>query len=567
MGDFHFLRPEWLLGLIPAILILALLWHKQTTTSAWRALFDQALLSRLWLEPPGHVSRKPLLLVGFGWLLAIIILATPVWEQQPEVVWHAPISRVLILDLSASMNATDVAPSRLERARFKLMDILDKSKEGRTGLIVFAGEAHIVTPLTEDNQTILNLLTALSPEIVPQVGDAAAPALQMAGDLLKQTGVQRGELLLISDGISDAILALNQINSLRADGHRVSVLGIGTEQGGVVLNKEGDFKEYAKFYAAPLQELATAGGGVFSRFTANDNDLNQVLLGSSSGESLDQSSGSGVDRWVEHGVWLLPILLLLAAFAFRRGWLLCFSLLMIMPPPAQAFGWRDLWLRSDQQAEKILQQGDAQNAAQKFQDPSWRGMALYNTGDYQAAAQAFAEADAPDANYNRGNALARAGDLEQAVSAYQDMLAKQPEHEDAKANLKLVEELLEQQESEQNDESDQQDGDDSEQTTENDSASEDNSDEQTADDSPEPDDFGEENDAESDPSETEAEDTTADEPKGMPQPQPDDEIVNELPSEEEIALEQWLRQIPEDPAGLLRRKFMLEHLQRKKEQP
>ncbi len=587
MGDFHFLRPEWFLALIPTFFILIKLWRSQSGSSAWHSVFDEKLLSQLWLEPPGKVSRKPMLLIGMGWALAIIALAGPTWERQPEQVWRSPLSRIIILDLSVSMNVTDVTPSRLERARFKLMDILEKSREGRTGLIVFAGEPHIVTPLTEDNETISNLLMALSPEIVPQAGDMVTPALQMAEDLLAQTGLQRGELLLISDGVEDKAAALDQIRHLRGQGHRVSVLGVGTEQGGAILNAEGSFVAYSQFDATPLQEFASAGGGAFSRLTTDDRDLDRVLLETFQAESADEVVGSGVDRWVERGVFLLPVLLLLGAFAFRRGWLLGISLLMVIPPPAHAFGWRDMWLRQDQQAEEILQQGDAQGAAQKFQDPNWRGMALYETGDYQAAAEAFAKSETLDGKYNKGNALARAGDLKQAMAAYQDVLAEDPEHEDAKTNLELVERLLEDQKSSQDDDSSgddssaqdeqsqQDDGDTNEDSTD-DATQDDASEQQSSDDQQDKMDEAEvsdgENDDEAEVSELdnamtpEQDEMTPPEDEGEDAPVQQMESVEELPSEEDIALEQWLRQIPEDPSGLLRRKFMLEHLQRKNAQ-
>ncbi len=181
MSEFHFLRPWWFLALLPVIGLLVALWRSRAGGSAWRAVLDPQLLERLWLEPPGRVSRLPLWLLGLGWLLAVLALAGPVWERQPEPVWQTQSSRILILDLSTSMNAADLAPSRLERARFKILDILARSREGRTGLVVFAGEPHTVAPLTDDGDTIVNLLSALSTEIVPVPGDAGAPALQLAG--------------------------------------------------------------------------------------------------------------------------------------------------------------------------------------------------------------------------------------------------------------------------------------------------------------------------------------------------------------------------------------------------
>tara|TARA_R110002073_G_scaffold27244_2_gene88182 strand:- start:549 stop:2315 length:1767 start_codon:yes stop_codon:yes gene_type:complete len=584
MSELHFLRPLWFLALIPALWMLIALWRQQSSGTTWETVFDQQLLAPLWLETPGKSTRLPLLILATGWMLAILILVGPVWERQPDLIWRAQMSRILILDLSPSMNANDVSPSRLERARFKIMDILARSREGRTGLVVFAGESHVVTPLTEDNETIKNLLTALGTEIMPVKGDAGTPALQMAGDLLKLTGIQQGELLLISDGIADPAAALAIAQKLRKQGNRLSVLGIGTEEGGTV--RHGDVTEFVRFNVAPLQALARAGGGTFSLMTVDDSDLNRLLPNIVSTSAFEKTESNGVERWVEHGVWLLPFILLFAAISFRRGWLMGFMIILVTPPPAYAFDWQDLWLRPDQQAQQRLKQGDPQTAAQKFRNPNWRGMALHESGDYQAAAQAFSEADDIEAKYNQGNALARSGELEQAIAAYQEVLQQNPAHEDAKANLELLEKLQQQQS--QDDESSQQEdsNDDSEQSSEeasdknNDKTSE-NSEQQKDSAQPNEEDADHEqskqeaseqkSEEQSDPQQSDVmQDTQQDQNDQQSQSEPPDTSAadiadenNTLPSEEDIALEQWLRQIPEDPSGLLRRKFMLEHLQRK----
>ncbi len=578
MSEFHFLRPLWFLALIPALWLLIILWRKQSSGTAWSAVFDQQLLSHLWLESPGQSTRLPIIMLAAGWLLAIVVLAGPVWERQPETVWHSQMSRVVILDLSPSMNARDLAPSRLERARFKIRDILERSKEGRTGLVVFAGEAHIVTPLTEDNKTIENLISALNTEIMPAKGNLATPALQVAGNLLNLKGIRQGELLLISDGIDDPAAAMAQTRQLRKQGYTLSVLGVGTELGGAIM--QNGITEVIRFNAAPLQELARAGGGTFSKLTTDNQDLNRLLPENSATSGFDQIEGSagGIERWVEQGVWLIPVIVLLAAVSFRRGWLLGLAALCITPPPAHAFGWADLWLRADQQAQMSLQQGDSQTAARQFRDPDWRGTALYKAGDYAAAAQVFAESDNIEARYNQGNALARAGDLHQAIEAYQDVLQQNPTHDDARANLELLKTLLQEQQQSDDSSQQQEEGEENKEDSEDGTDSEDNSEQQQDTTQPENDDNA--NDTE----EQNTDDTQADSHQNNAiQPEQDDQQHNEqqddrqesltpedtpdesdqLPSEEDIALDQWLRQIPEDPSGLLRRKFMLEHMQRK----
>lgn len=595
MSDFHFLRPMWFLALIPSVLILAALWYNHARSSSWHAVFDRQLLAQLWIEPPGRLSRVPLVMLGVGWLLVIVALAGPAWERLPEPVWRSMASRILVLDLSASMMTTDLTPSRLERARFKIMDILEKSAEGRTGMVVFAGEPHIVTPLTEDTATITNLLGALTTDIIPEPGNTGGPALQMASSLLQQAGLRYGDLLLLSDGLDDISASLAVARDLTAQGYRLSVLALSATQ------PDTD----------ALKELARTGGGAFSMLTADDHDLDDVLLELDQASSMQERMDTGmIERWIERGVWLLPLLLMLGAAGFRRGWLSGMLVILMLPPPAQAFEWRDLWLRSDQQAVDALVQGQPAVAAQQFTDSSWRGMALYQAGDYAGAAKAFAESDNVNTGYNRGNALAKAGQLDKAAQAYREVLRHMPDHADAIANLALVEELLQQQQDQPQDNAQgddqspqpsqpgedemQQSQGDVEDTDESNSVTE-NSAETTQD--QDANQGGDENisqqnlpDAGSHDQDNQPDQEQADamesarqdvmdqvqqqdghqesgaDPTEQPVGETDESWPVDKPYDEtELALEQWLRQIPEDPSGLLRRKFMLEHLQRQQE--
>lgn len=632
MSEFHFLRPLWFLALLPAAWILIRARHGRAGSSPWGAVCDPGLLRHLWLEPPGVIPRLPLILLGLGWLVAVVALAGPVWERQAQPVYRAQSARVLVLDLSASMDAADLAPSRLERARFEVMDILDRSQEGRTALVVFAGEPHLVTPLTGDTATVANLLQALSTGIVPAAGDAAAPGLRLAGALLARAGAESGEILLITDGVQDPGAAMGEAHGLRKSGHRLSVLAVGTAQGAPVPGPDGGSTDMARLDAAPLQALAETGGGGFSLVAADDSDLARVLAPPARTGAAVEDPASGVERWVERGPWLLPLLLLMAAAGFRRGWVAGLLVAVLVPPPAEALEWPDLWLRPDQQGAQALAEGKAVEAASRFRDPAWRGMSLYGAGDYEAAAEAFGQGSGADAPYNKGNALARAGRLQDAVAAYREALELAPQHEDARANLALLEQLLRQQQQGADSEGQQKDqaGDaGEEQGGANDPSqgSEETGTEQGAEGQRPPEaaeaDAGEAHrQAGSEAPREEqqaaeqqsagrppAEAMAGDEAPGTREQVPDEDSAEaarqdvagqveaakaddpddagredgsaespqdrrlaarpsqqEPPSEADLALEQWLGQIPEDPAGLLRRKFMLEHLRRQREE-
>jgi len=607
MTDFHFLRPWWFLALIPALLILIVWLRNSVRDSTWEAVFDRQLLERLWLERPGAVSRVPLWLTGFGWCLAVVALAGPTWQRQPQPVWRAEDARVIVLDLSASMNAADLAPSRLERARFKIMDILAHSREGRTALVVFAGEPHIVTPLTEDVDTITNLLSAVSTDIVPAEGDSGADALRTAGELLSRDGVAHGDVLLITDGLADTAAALTAARKLRAQGRRLSVLGVGTAAGAPIPAPDGGFSGMARFDPEPLRRLAATGGGQYSSITAGDEDITRVLSRPNPGSTFRKAAGGGVQRWIEQGVWLLPVLLLIGASGFRRGWLAIMVAIAVLPPPAHAFEWRDLWLRSDQQAAEALRNGQAAEAAHQFTDPAWRGMALYRSGDYAGAAQAFAGSQGIDADYNRGNALARAGRLEEAANAYRSVLTQAPDHADAKANLALVERVMQQNQNQNRDQDQNKNRNQNQNRNQNRNQDQDqqaknerrqspslSQQEQSRARNQQRSEGGEADGSSSTERQKErrtesgieqqkasAERTRPDKSGddfagGLSKPAGDDaqkrqaseagDNVRDKPSgEAAIALDQWLRQIPEDPSGLLRRKFMLDHLRREQE--
>jgi Ca-activated chloride channel family protein len=453
MSEFHFLRPLWFVALIPALLLLLLLWRQRSRGGEWQPLVAPALLAHLLLETGQTVRRLPLLLLGLGWLLAVVALAGPTWQRQPQPVFNAPADRVIVLDMSPSMAATDLKPDRLTRARFVIRDLLSGLQEGRTALVVFGAEPHVVTPLTDDRATIEALLPALSVDIIPAPGDRAGPALRTAGTLLQRVGSTRGTVLLLSDGFTDPADSLDAVRQLRGQGVQVSVIGVGTTQGAPVPAAGGGFDstadgavQMARLDEAGLAALASAGAGRYQRSDAVQPDS---LIEQTAGHDLthaQQQDGHGLERWVEQGPWLLLPLLIIAAAGFRRGWLGVLVVLLLPPPPAQAFGWQDLWLRPDQQASRLLQQGDPKTAAERFQDPHWRATARYQAGDYAGAAEGFA-GDQPDSAYNRGNALARDGRLQEALAAYDAALERQADHADARFNRELVEQLLREQQS------------------------------------------------------------------------------------------------------------------------
>ena len=615
ISDFHLLRPEWLLALLP----LALLWWLSRRSgqhdNAWRKVCDEHLLRYLSVDSGGRAGQSASWLLGTGWLLATVALAGPTWERQPMPVFQSQDARVIVLDLSRSMLADDLRPNRINRARFEVEDILERSREGQTALVAFAGDAFTVAPLTDDADTIRNLLVALEPDIMPVQGSRPDLGLERAGELLRQAGVPTGEIVLIGDDAGDQ-RTTTMARRLSAQGYTISVLAAGTLKGAPVPGIRGGLQKDrdGRVVMAPLdqdglQRVAAAGGGRYAVIGPGDQDTTAVM-GNPSTPSDSKASDLDSEQWLERGPWLVVALLPLAALAFRRGWLLILPLVVIATTlpvtPAQAASWRDLWQRQDQQAAQALQAGDLERARELARDPARRGSAAYRAGDYQAALDAFSASSGVQAAYNRGNAMARLGELEDAIAAYSEALQTDPQMEDALFNKSLVEKLLEQQQQDKQPE----DSDPQDQASSGDQQNQDNrsgegeQQQDTADQkqnpaeradqdsersqqarAEQPQGAGNANDSdaaqeqaepgsdESQSADAQAsqqpptappEQTAGTEPGEPEQPLPGavQADADKLSGEEQQAAEQWLQRIPDDPGGLLRRKFLYQYRQR-----
>ena len=463
MSHFHFLRPEWFLALLPLLLMLFWLVRQQLQSRSWQAVCDPELLPHLLLDRSVRRANWPFWLLLVGLLLAIFALAGPVWKRQPQPLFRQQSALVILLDLSRSMEVADLRPSRFLRARLKIADLLRQRKEGQTALIVFAADAFTVTPLTEDRHTIEALLKSLDPELMPVQGSDLGRAIQRGERLLQQAGLRRGRLLLVTDEDRPERF-LGAAEQLKKHGFELEVLGVGTPNGAPIpLPGGGFFKDgkgnlvLPKLNSAGLRQLAAAGGGNYHQLSVDDTDLNSLLAGLED-HRLDSSGKTAAatgDRWREEGVWLLWPLTLLGALAFRRGWLLVLTLLLLVPPPAEAFSWSELWQTPDQQAAKAFTEKDYAGAAQQFQDQHWKASALYRAGKYSAAAELLSSPQSADDWYNQGNALAKSGDLPAALKAYQQALKLKPGDVDTEFNKKLVEEALKQQQKQQNEKNQQ----------------------------------------------------------------------------------------------------------------
>ena len=581
---FHFLRPQWFLALFPLALLLWLLFFRKQGSRGWEAVCDERLLPHILIRKPGRARRASLALTALGGLLAVAALAGPAWEKLPQPVFTAGDALVIALDLTRSMDAGDVSPSRLERARFKIRDLIEKRSEGQTALLVYAGEAFVVTPLTDDVETIKSQLNALEPDIMPALGNRPDKAVHLSMDLLRQAGRRQGHLLLITDE-ADVEAAEESVGGLRDAGHRLSILGVGTSHGVPVPLPDGGFLKGRNgeivipvLDEKPLRQLATLGGGRYARLTKDDSDV-ALLTDYFSRPNYDDervATELETDVWREQGPWLVLCLLPLAALLFRRGVL---ALLLAFGPGAvDAFDWNSLWLRNDQQGRRAMEAQNYEKAAELFEAPAWKSSAQYRAGNYQEALEALEGLNDLESHYNRGNSLARLGRYPEALAAYNRALAEAPEHADAQFNKELVERELERQQAQQQQRRQQgqkqEENKDSQQTQEDGgqaAASEGQAEQrqeprpEQGQEAPQQPEQGQETARQSE--EQPAQQQEAQQSSDRQQAEQDDQQLarNEslTPDEEQQAVEQWLRRIPDDPSGLLRRKFLHQYQQRR----
>jgi Ca-activated chloride channel homolog len=608
-AEFHFIRPYWLLALLPYVILLVLLVRSKLSHGNWTAVCDAALLPYLLQEKAVSQSRWPLAMGAIAALFAIIALAGPTWERLPMPVFRNDSALVIVLDLSRSMDAADIKPSRLVMARYKIADILKQRKDGQTALVVYAGEAFTVAPLTNDTDTIDNQLSALTTAIMPSDGNNTARALEKAEALIKQAGLQKGQILLITDG-GNMDDALSKAKSL--DAYQLLVLGVGTSSGAPIALEAGGFLKddqggivVDKLDVNGLEKMAQAGDGAYQPLTADDADIQALFstIALQSAEKGEKKENLLLDQWRDLGPWLLLLVLPLAALSFRKG-LLSLAFLLLLPIPKNSYaldmdkGWQDLWLTKDQQAQEAYNNQQYEKAAELFENPDWKAAAHYKSGAYDKVLETLKNNTSANGLYNQGNALAQSGQLKEALDAYNKALKINPNESDTLFNKDLVEKELEkqkqdQQKQDQNQQNkdkkeDSKDNQNQEQNKDGDKSgqpeqdkSQENKDTQKeGDQKPEQKPEQSQESTEQQPEKKEAEKQQenqqeaakpeqaekADQRKDNKNPETAaSQPVDTMSNEEKQAHEQWLKRIPDDPAGLLKRKFKYQYDQQRQQ--
>ena len=421
-----FAHPERLLLLLPVLLVLLLWLRRRAEPSPWRGVVEPALLDHLSGGAGGrHHWLGPLLLAA-ALVLTVVALAEPQRTADGDRFYQRTSAVQVVLDLSTP---GDPAPA-LDAA---LRDWLDETRVPQVGLMVVAGTSHEVVPPTPDTALVRRQLQWLDHDSLPEPGLDLAAALDHAAAIFRRAELDNAAVVVIGRGEPDAA-AIARLAALAEDGipvHRVTPDGPEATEWQAA--SDGQWWSAAEFpdQHHPLPRARTA-------FT----DLSRAGDGSAPGHL---------------GPWLALLVFALALLGVRRGWLLLLPLLplplLLTPAPLSAMDWEDeqawprvehdeRWRTADQAAMALYREGDYAAAAERFIDPEWRGLALYRDGRYLQAAGAFAMVDSPRAHYNRGNALARANRMGEAISAYETALERDPDHAAARHNRDRINEFL-----------------------------------------------------------------------------------------------------------------------------
>lgn len=463
LADFHFLRPWWLLALVPAVLLVWAVRRRGDVRRRWRDAIAPHLLDALMVGERRRLAIRPVHLTALLLALGAIALAGPAWERErpPFLDDKAPLA--IAIDLSPTMDAIDVTPTRLERAKLKVKALLARRDGGRTAIWAYAGSTHLVLPLTDDAMLLQTFVDALQTRIMPAPGRDTALALRTIDAALAHEEVP-GTILFLTDGVETA--AVRAFKTRAGSGRsQPVVLAIGTERGGPLRSGTDGFVEkdgvrvFARMDTAALKRFGDDTGVPVATFTPDsDDDVAWVQRHVQS--HLAQKQSADNTRWKDEGWWLTVPIALLGVLWFRKGWTVRWItgvlLAVALAAPQQALRAQapapgaeaprasrfvDLWLTHDQQGRRAFERGDFAAAAALFDDPMWRGVAQYRAGQYAQAVQSFALIDSPESDFNQGDALARMGKYKDAAARYREALKRRPQWPAATANLALMEKL------------------------------------------------------------------------------------------------------------------------------
>jgi Ca-activated chloride channel family protein len=438
LAGFHFLRPWWLLAALPGMVVAAARILRRPASQRWQGTIAPHLLPYVVTRQAGSRWRSPELALAPLGLLFALAMAGPTYRLARTQQGPDDTTLLVVVDLSSSMAGRDVAPSRIGRLRLKLRDLLELRRGARVGLLAVAGSAHIVLPPTDDVDALVPYVDVLAPDLLPADGERFAAAATLVAELAGSNQAPTVALVAgdaIPPGDADALLALRQ--------RGVTLIGwaVGTDAGRPGEGLPG-------LDRSGFERLARGGARVVD-LSVGSRDVRQI------DDWIERARWAALDAtdetsWNDDGYALVPLLALGVLLWFRRGWVLgravtaalCVLSLARCADSDSGSAWLDLWWTKNQQARRLFDAGRYAAAAERFEDPMWKGIAYYTAHDWRNAQAQFERLDSVAALFNLGNAHAQARELQSAIQAYDQVLEREPTHRGARENRDYLAEVL-----------------------------------------------------------------------------------------------------------------------------
>lgn len=461
LSQFHFAHPLWLYAtiVIPIIWALYFVSYQKTTPSHRLTEFiDSHLLPFLLVENATQKKwrRLPLAVWSVTWLFLILALAGPRWDFREIETFAKDQSLIILLDLSDSMKAADMKPSRLIRAKQKIEDILTLSKKVKIGLIAFAADPHMITPITDDKKNILHLLSSLDTDLIHVQGSKLSPALEMASVMFDAELGKNKSVVVISDGgFEDNSAIIAATKKLVDKGVFIHAIGVGTAEGaplkdskGNVIKKQG-VPILSKLDADTFNEICKNGNGCYFEAHYSDREAMTILSDLEKRAQTEMLLGNKDRVWEEHFHLVILLALPVILWWFRKGHLFTACLFFLFPLLSLEAEVADYFKNSEQIGWQAFEEKNYDAAEQAFQDPYRKGICCYRAGKFPEAEEWFRRSTRPETScqsaYNLGNALVQQNKLKEAMTTYENVVERWPEHAKAKENLELVKKMLEEQ--------------------------------------------------------------------------------------------------------------------------
>jgi len=562
----YFSNPNYLILIAFVIFLYIVKKENRVEQNQLSSFIDAKLLRHLVSDKSG--KRLPswvgIVLVS----LLIVGIAGISWEKKVEKKYITPMQTILILDQSLSMYATDIKPNRLTRVKQKVQDLLVSIKEGNIALTAYAGDAFVISPFSQDKSTLKHFLLALDPLIMPLYGSDIQQAFSTSLALISDPA-QYTNIILFTDDVNESDFA-NIKQQLSGYNIKLNIIGVGSNEGANILLPDGNTlrtsagQVIAKLPVKELNQLARELGANYYSSDLLPSDIEAILSTPISNQDKAVEAKSQSVDWVDKGHWFALPFLIWLLYQFRAGVMLAlFVAILPFSPKADAIGL-DWFYTQDQKAQKLVDQGDWESAQALFENPKWQAASQYALGNYDAAAEQLnllnEQQNSASLEYNKGNSLALAGNLDDAIASYKNALKIKPEFTEAQQNLDYLEKLKQNQEKQQN-ENNQQSKDEEQESQDQDQDSQSNSQSDPSKEKDEQNKQEGEQQPENSPDQDNKDATTQEQQEQTPPKQEDDPLT----SEEQVALNQWMRQIQDDPGGLLKRKLWYLHQEKRAE--